>query len=166
MGEDVSYVGFPMEGGQGAVINATQIYAISAKSNFKEGAWEFLRYYLTDEYQAEMEWNLSVHMDHFKENANLATQKPFYIDENGDKQEYDETFYMNGESITIPQMTQEQVDKAVNYILSLKKSGYDNTNVMNIINEEMGGFFTGQKSAQEVAAVIQNRVQLYVDENR
>lgn len=166
MGEDVSYVGFPMEGGQGAVINATQIYAISAKSNFKEGAWEFLRYYLTDEYQAEMEWNLSVHMDRFKENANLATEKPFYIDENGDKQEYDETFYMNGESITIPPMTQEQVDKAVNYILSLKKSGYDNTNVMNIINEEMGGFFTGQKSAQEVAAVIQNRVQLYVDENR
>ena len=102
----------------------------------------------------------------FKEAAGQNEGTREYIDENGDKQEYDETFYMNGESITIPQMTQEQVDKAVNYILSLKKSGYDNTNVMNIINEEMGGFFTGQKSAQEVAAVIQNRVQLYVDENR
>lgn len=166
MGEDVSYVGFPMEGGQGALVNANQIYAISSKSNFTEGAWEFLRYYLTEEYQSALEWNLSIHMDRFKENANKATEKPYWIDENGEKQEYEETFYMNGESITIPQMTQEQVDKVVNYILSLKKCGYDNTNVMNIINEEMGGYFSGQKSAQEVAVVIQNRVQLYVDENR
>lgn len=168
MGEDVSYVGFPMEGGQGALINAGQIYTISDRSNFKEGAWQFLRYYLTDEYQSEMtEWNLSIHMNRFKENANKATEKPYWIDEEtGEKHEYEETFYMNGESIPIPQMTQAQVDKVVNYILSLKKCSYDNTNVINIINEEMGGYFSGQKSAQEVAGVIQNRVQLYVDENR
>lgn len=165
MGEDVSYVGFPMEEGQGALINANQIYAISSRSNFTEGAWEFLRYYLTDEYQSTMEWNLSIHMNRFKENAYKAMERPYWIDENGEKVEYDETFYMNGESITIPQMTQEQVDKVVNYILSLKKCGFDNTNVTNIINEEMGGFFSGQKTAQEVAAVIQSRVQVYVDEN-
>ena len=167
MGEDVSYVGFPMEGGQGAFVSANQIYAISSKSNFKEGAWEFLRYYLTEEYQSEQtEWSLSVHLKLFKENANKATEKPYWIDENGEKQEYDETFYMNGESIVIPQMTQAQVDKVVNYILSLKKCSYNNNNVTNIINEEMGGFFSGQKSAKDVAAVIQNRVQLYIDENR
>ncbi len=167
MGADVSYVGFPMEGGQGAFVSANQIYAISSKSNFTEGAWEFLRYYLTDEYQSEQsEWSLSVHMNLLKENANKATEKPYWIDENGEKQEYDETFNMNGESIVIPQMTQAQVDKVVNYILSLKKCSYSNTDVMNIINEEMGGFFSGQKSAKEVAMVIQNRVQLYIDENR
>lgn len=165
-GEDVSYVGFPMEGGQGAIINANEIYGISSRSNYTEGAWEFLRYYLGKEYQSELQWNLSIHKDRFLEMANEATQKPYWIDENGEKHESEETFYLNGESIVLPQMTQAQVDKVVNYIFSLKKSGYNNENVMNIINEEMGGFFSGQKSAKEVAAVIQNRVQLFVDENR
>lgn len=166
-GEDVSYVGFPMEDGQGACISANNTYAISAKSNYIEGAWQFMRYYLTEEYQADLDWNLSVHMKYFKENAQLATERPFWEDpETGEKEYYDENYYINGESIVIPPMSQEQVDKVVNYILSLKKCAYYNTNVMNIINEEMGGFFTGQKSAQEVAGVIQNRVQLYVDENR
>lgn len=166
-GEDVSYVGFPMEGGQGASINANNNYAISSKCNYIEGAWEFMRYYLTDEYQSELSWNLSVNMKYFKENAQLATERPYWEDpETGEKEYYDDTFYLNGESIVLPPMSQEQVDKAVNYILSLKKPTYYNSNVMNIINEEMGGFFSGQKSAQEVAGVIQNRVQLYVDENR
>lgn len=168
MGEDVSYVGFPMEGGQGALINANQLYAISDRSSFKEGAWQFLRNYLTDEYQSEnTEWYLSVHMNRFKENANKAMEKPYWIDEEtGEKHEYEDTFYLNGESIPLPQMSQAQVDKVVNYILSLKNCSYDNTSVINIINEEMGGYFSGQQSAQAVAGVIQNRVQLYVDENR
>lgn len=167
-GEDVSYVGFPMEGGQGACVSAGNMYAISSKSNYKEGAWEFLRYYLTEEYQAEnASWTLSIHKKIFMDNAQLATERPFWEDpETGEKEYYDDTIYMNGESIVIPPMSQAQVDKVVNYIFSVKKSRYYNNNVMNIINEEMGGFFSGQKSAQEVANIIQNRVQLYVDENR
>lgn len=166
-GEDVSYVGFPMEGGQGAFLNADGLYAISAKCSYTEGAWEFLRYYLTDEYQSELSWNLSVNMKYFKENAQEALEKPYWEDpETGEREYYDEYFNMNGESIVLPQMTQEQIDKAVNYILSIKNCYYSNQNVMNIINEEMGGYFSGQKTAQEVAGIIQNRVQLYVDENR
>ena len=54
---------------------------------------------------------------------------------------------------------------AVAMIESIKKHPYLNDDIMNIINEDMGAFFSGQKSAQEVAGIIQNRVQLYVDVN-
>ena len=63
-------------------------------------------------------------------------------------------------------LTQEQVDEIVAFILSIDKCYYYNESVMNIINEEMPAFYTGQKTAQEVAKTIQNRAQLYVDENR
>ena len=43
---------------------------------------------------------------------------------------------------------------------------YYNESVLNIINEEMGSFYSGQKSAADAAAIIQSRVQLYVDESR
>jgi hypothetical protein len=35
-----------------------------------------------------------------------------------------------------------------------------------IIREETGALFAGQKTAREVAEIIQNRVQVYVNENR
>ena len=41
-----------------------------------------------------------------------------------------------------------------------------NSNVMAIIAEEAEAFYKGQKSAAEVADVIQRRIQNYVDENR
>ena len=52
------------------------------------------------------------------------------------------------------------------FILSIDKCYYYNEDIINIVNEEMDAFFTGQKSAQEVAKIIQNRAQIYVNENR
>ena len=34
-----------------------------------------------------------------------------------------------------------------------------------IISEDVEGYFQGQKSAQDVAKIIQSRAQIYVDEN-
>ena len=98
--------------------------------------------------------------------AQKGTERSFWINEDGTKEEYDDTFYMNGEEIKLDPLSQEQVDRMVEFILSIDKCYYYNDSVMNIINEEMPAFYTGQKTAQEVAKTIQNRAQLYVDENR
>jgi len=166
IGEDVSYVGFPTESGQGSYVNAFNSYAISAKSPNLEGAWDFMRYYLTEEYQSTLEWGLPIHKEYFLKNAQKALEKPYYLDENGNKVEYDETYWVNNESIVLPQMTQAQIDKVVNFIFSIQKGYYSNNEIMTIINEEIEPFYSGQKSAQEVAQVIQNRAQLFVDVNR
>lgn len=164
-GEPVSYIGFPTESGQGSYIELDQAYTISAKSKHKDVAWEFLRYYLTDEYQSELTYTLPIQRKYFMEQAQEATKRPYWIDMDGNKQEYDDTFWMNGEVITIPPMSQEQVDAAVAMIESITKHPYVDRDLMNIINEDMGAFFSGQKSAKEVADTIQNRAQLYVDVN-
>lgn len=165
-GEEVSYIGFPTESGMGAYVQAGEAYAISARSANIDGAWQFLRYYLTDEYQSELNWGMPIQMKYFMESAQEATKRPYYLDENGEKKEYDDTYYINGEEIILDPMTQEQVDDVVNYIFSINKCYYGNTDITNIINEEIPSFFTGQKSAQEVAKVIQSRAQIYVDERR
>ncbi len=166
-GEDISYIGFPTASGQGSVIDVGDTYCISAKSANQDAAWEFLRYYLTDEFQDEMNYGLSIQKDNFDAKAKEALERPYYIDyETGEKVEYDETIYINGEEIKLSPMSQEQLDEAVNMICSVEKATYNNQELMNIINEEMGGFYAGQKTAQEVAGIIQSRVQLFVDENR
>lgn len=165
-GEPVTFIGFPTESGKGSFIIANQSYVLSAKSANLEGAWEFVRYYLMDEYQNGEDWGLPVNKQSFMERAQLATQKPTYTDENGNEVEYEDTFYVNGEEIPLAPLSQEQVDQVVEFILSVDRAYYYNEKVFNIINEEIGGFFAGQRSAKDVADVIQSRAQVYVDENR
>ncbi|MBO5335964.1 MAG: extracellular solute-binding protein [Lachnospiraceae bacterium] len=164
-GEDISYIGFPTDSGKGSTLMANYQYVLSAKSDNLAGAWEFVRYYLTDEYQQELEYELPVNKAVFVEKAKQAMEKPYYMDENGEKVEYEDTIYINEESIPIPTMSQEQLDEFVAFIESVDKKTYYNEAVMNIINEEAAAFFEGQKSAADVAGIIQSRVQIYVNEN-
>ena len=163
-GDDVKFVGFPTESGKGAYIQSGTTYALSAKSANLDGAWQFVRYYLTDEYQNEV-FYFPVNKALFLEKSKAALERPYWVDENGEKQYYDNTMNINGEEIVVSPLNQEQLDKVVEYIESVNNRYYYNESVANIVNEEMGAFYSGQKSAQDVANIIQSRVQIYVDEN-
>lgn len=164
--EEVNYIGFPSASGERAILSCYSTYALSAKSKNLDGAWEFLRYYLTEEYQGGQQYNLPTNKKVFDEMAKNGMQKPFYIDGEGNKVEYDMYFDINGESVILDPLSQEQVDQLVDVITSAKKKNYSNTDIENIINEETAAFFEGQKSAKDVAQIIQSRAQIFVDEHR
>ena len=151
-GADVSYIGFPCGNGSGAYIRAQEAYAISAHSKYLRGAWEFLRYYLTDEYQSNLETGLPVQKKYFLESSLKILNK-------------NQNHYTNAESGTPECLTEEQLAKLIQFILSTDRCYYTNEDIMNIVIEEAGAFFSGNKTAQETAEVIQRRVQLYLDEN-
>lgn len=165
-GEDVSYVGFPNAGGQGSVIQTNTTYALAAGSADLEEAWNFMRYYLTDEYQKALEWELPINKKYFDERAEKATQKPTYTDENGKEVENDYTWWINDESVVLDPLTAQQLEEVKSFVSSVTKRAYYNQDVQNIIDEEMEAFYQGQKSAKDVAGVIQSRAQIFVNENR
>ena len=168
IGEEVSYTGFPTEGGNGSYIMSSVTYVLSAKSKNLDEAWNFMRYYLTEEVQKEANY-FPVRKDMFYEKSKEATQRRTYeyTDENGETHtEYEDmSIWINGESVPYDPLSQEQLDELIAFIESVHNPYYYNEEVMNIINEEIDGFFTGQKPARDVADVIQRRVQNYVDEN-
>lgn len=170
MGDDVSYVGFPTDTGNGSVLGADTSYVISAKSKCLDGAWDFVRYYLTDEYQIGdgqnvSYWGLPVSKKAFFEKAKDVTCKSYWVDEEGKKQEYDDYFSINGEEIVIEPLSQAQYDEMVNFIQSVTKRSYYNEELQKIVTEGVEPFFAGQKSAADVAKIIQSRAQVYVNEN-
>lgn len=169
-GEDVSFVGFPTESGNGSYIQCSNTYVLSAKSKHLDAAWDFMRYYLTDEYQKNSVSYFPVQKEAFYEKSKEALERPYwtYEDENGEtvKEYYDLTIYINGEDVPYDPLTQEQLDQVIAFIESVHNPYYYNEEIMNIINEEAEAFFSGQKDAKAVAELIQSRVQLYVDENR
>lgn len=163
-GEDVSFVGFPSDNGSGSCITPTLQLTMSSNSKVKDGCWEFMRYFLTDEYQNTIDGNWPVSMDKINELAAAAKKKPVYIDENGKEQEYDDTYYIGDSEIIIDPMTDDEVNAVLDYVNSVTQVGSYNDAVINIIQEEAAAFFSGQKSAKEVADIIQSRVQIYVNE--
>ena len=164
-GEEISYIGFPSNTGNGAVVEAGEQYLISAKSENIDGAWEFVRYYLTEEYQKEL-LMLPVNKDVFVERAIEATRNPYTVDRNGNKTEYEYKLSIGGESVVLPNMTEEQVNEFVEFVENIDKCVYYDEDIEAIINEEVASFLADQKSAAEVAKIIQSRVELYVNENR
>lgn len=166
-GEEVSFVGFPSENKKGSVINSNLSFAISAKSKNQEGAWEFVRYYLTDEYQnSDKNWGLPVQKKAFMDRAEQALSRPFYMDDTGKKIEYDDSIYINDEEVVLPPMSRELMEEIVAFVESVDKTSYYNQDIQNIIDEETAAFFAGQKSASDVAGIIQSRAQIYVNESR
>lgn len=167
-GEPITPIGFPTDEGNGAVAMADAQYAISAKSKNKEGAWEFLRYYLTEEYQTsdELSWRLPVLKSAVETMMEEAQERPYWEDEDGNKQYYDNTWYLNNEEILIEPMTKEEAQSLYEYILSVNKAYYADEALCEIIEEEAAAYYAGQKTAAEVAEIIQSRAKIYISESR
>ena len=168
IGEPITFVGFPTAEGNGSIITiSSNAFAMSSRSAYKDAAWEFIRYYLTDEYQNSEElYEMPIVKSAFEKKAALAMEKPYWLDENGNKVEYDDTYYINNEEIIMEPFTQEEVDEISEFIFSVNKVSRFDDEIRKIILEEAESFFAGSKSAQEVAKIIQSRAQIFIDENR
>ena len=157
IGEDIAYVGYPSESREGSCIRVCGMsFAMSAESDKLGGAWEFVRVFLTEDFQRDELYgvngsSLPIRQDIFDERAQRAATQEGYC-------------FINGEFIPVPPMTQEQIDRAQDFIKGLHNIAFEDEVIMNIIYEEAESLFRRQKSAEDVAGLIQDRVQLYLDE--
>ena len=164
-GEDITLIGFPVDEGMGAGLSLSNSMAISALSKNQDAAWEFVKTFFTEEYQDTLEYEFPTRISNLKKLEEKAWEKPYYLDENGNKQEYDDYFYVNGKEIPVEPMTPEETAVLMDYLMSLNKlCVYDET-LYNIITEETASYFAGQKTAEEVAGIIQSRAKIYISEN-
>lgn len=163
-GEDITFVGMPTENGNGSVILLSYQFAIMEKSTNKKGAWEFIRTLLN----AGSYNGIPVTVSAFETVREEALEKPFFIDENGNKEYMSETIHdwAADRDVTIVPMTESQADYYADFVtgitVALPFSG--ETAVSNIIREETAAFFAGEVSAEDCAAMIQNRVSIYLSE--
>ena len=165
-GEPITAVGFPVQEGVGNVIMCDMNFAISAKSSYQQEAWEFIKYYLTPEYQDNISYGWPVLQSSLDARMQAALERPFYLDENGQKVEYDDTYYIGGMEITLDPLTESDCERVRGFLNSATEVYAYDTAIMNIVNEEAAPYFDGQKTAAEVADIIQSRIYIYVNENK
>ncbi|MBD5139750.1 MAG: extracellular solute-binding protein [Ruminococcus sp.] len=169
-GEPITFKGFPGASGNGAVFNAYTEIAITSKASNPDGAWNFVKYFLSDEYQDIFTTNDSyrfpIKKSALEKLAEAAKERPYWEDEDGNKEYYDNTYWNGSSSINIGVNTDEDNQRLIDFINSTENISRNDDQVNNIINEEAGAFFDGQKSAADVAEIIQNRVSNYIAESR
>lgn len=162
---EATAIGFPSRTGDSAVISTSGLpFAIFSNGNV-DGAWSFAREVFTEEYQNSIEYDIPVLESAFDKWAAKGMERNYYENEDGTIEYYDNYYYIDDVEYVIPVMTQADVDAMKNMITSCSKSQYYNQDIYDIIEEEASACFSGQKTAKEVAGIIQSRVQLYINEN-
>ena len=167
-------IGFPAsDGSAGCMLIPYGAYAITVKSDLKEGAWAFIESLLASQ-DAEASFFPSK-KDTLAEKAADAVTPEYLTDEAGEillgengepipKESGMAIAYSDWEyTYHIP--TREEADLILRLIEAAKPVSFSEANeVVKIINEEAEGYYLGQKTAEEVMEIIQNRVRIYVNE--
>lgn len=166
-GEPVSYIGFPTAEGSGSAANVEFTLAISEESAFKDEAWEYVSYFIGDEYQESVENGFPVKLSAMDKKAEAAMQPNTYVDEvTGEEEVEDNYFWIGDEEIILALPTKEECQYVIDCIKNIdcRRRSYDD--ITAIIEEDAAAYFDGQKTAEQVAETIQSRVKIFVSEKR
>lgn len=175
-GGEVAYIGYPNSNGDsGTYLETGSGLAITTKCSDKEGAWNFMEHYLSAE-QERYSGGFPSNKKAFAEARAKATEIKYILDENGEK-----ILDENGEPLTegggggigygddwtymYHVTTDDEADRLEALIKIAKTYTGTDSEIMKIITEESEAFFKGQRNAKDVAGIIQNRAQVYVNEN-
>lgn len=194
-GEDISFVGFPGSGASnatGSVISTGSEIAVSSKSKYKDGAWEFIKLVLdnavgeqdsgnygvaitSDASVAEAAdeavkritsqyYGLPVVKSQLQALGQQATIPQTYTDTDGTVQQVDNTYYVGNTEVKVNLITQDEVNMLIDYFSTVDTIARYDESLTDIINEEANAYFKGTKSVDEAASLIQSRASIYLSE--
>lgn len=168
LGGNLVFKGFPCESKDGNALIVDSGIAMSSKCRDKEGAWQFMRILLTEEYQNEgWFWGFPTNKAVFDEMVEEAMTPTTYVDEHGNTVEEPKMeWYVDNSPVTVYSMTEEEHQMFMDLLARTDRLMTYDSSIMDIIREEAAVFFSGQKTAQECADVIQSRVEIYVNEQK
>ncbi len=169
--EDAAPVGFPNSSGITGIIYADSSFAICSTSDNVDGAWEFVRSFITEDAQMPEEdgyyYRIPILKAAVEELVERMTERSYYLDDDGERVYYDNTTWIDGVEIVIDPATEEEAQKWLDYIYSVNtKASSASEDVTNIIFEEAEAYFNGQKTVDEVCEIIQSRMSLVISENQ
>lgn len=174
-GGSVTYKGFPTSEGVGNVMYLQNCYGMSSACKNKDAGWQFLRGFLSEDYQ-EDQYGMPTNRNAFEKKMVTAMTPEyekdengnFMLDENGEKIMVVRSSWRDdqGNEVNFCALSEEDAAKIREAVLSADRLVTTNTEIIEIVQEMCKAYFAGQKSADEVARLIQSKVSIYVNEHR
>jgi len=155
-GGDIVFKGLPAENRNGFSLTTYTGFAITNKCRDVDGAWEFLRTFLNEDWQNESIW---YGMPTNKNAFNKLLEKAMTEDEYGSR-----FMSWDGFMLEMETLTQADADQIMALIDSASGSVGQDDALWTIISECASDFFSGKSTAQDAARIIQNRASIYISE--
>ncbi|MDE6931391.1 MAG: extracellular solute-binding protein [Oscillospiraceae bacterium] len=165
-GGRAGFVGYPTaDGSVGSFFSIeSERLAMSANCKNKDAAWDFLRKMLLPQYVSaegirieESNYMFPVNQTdfrkHFEHEQSISYKAPVYAG-------------LGSPIYDFPPMEEADYDRLMDFINRIDKLGIYNQKLLDIIAEPCEAYFSGDKSLDETVALIQNRVTLYVNEQK
>lgn len=178
-GRYITFKGYPMEDGScGSSFMIRGGLAMSSTCKDKEGAWSFIRQLLLPAGETDGGWGMSgfpVNKEDFEAEAQEAMKVEYITDGEGNQvldldgnpiQESKGGWGWATLDIDIQATTQQEYDQIMELYNTITSVYSTDTKIAEIVNDVAGSYFAGDKSLDEAADLIQNRVRTYVNENR
>ena len=166
-GGQVSFVGYPTaDGSIGSSFIPKRNLAMSSVCQDKEAAWEFLRQMILPKYDQDMirEGNgplcIPINREDHDNVKRVAQSDRFVPKGRGFGKRPDNV------RVEYHKVTDEEWERYETLVNSITRAGMYDTNIYNIVWEAAGAYFAGDKTLDETVALIQNRVTLYINEQR
>ena len=157
--EDVTYVGYPVADGKGngGKFCCDYTVAISANTPYADECWGIIESLLSESSQDEVDYSFPVRRSSFDKVCERSKQRA---------DEYvSGVVYMRGDKeVKIPPVPDGFIDEMRSYIDGITSISEYDQQVSDIVSEEAGAYFAGDKTAEKAAENIQSRVSLYISE--
>jgi len=159
-GGDLVIKGFPKINRDGNDFVPMSCLAITSNCSDIDAAWEFVRIFLTEDYQRNgtPDWMFpasKVVFDQRLEKAMIPTEGS------------GSASFSGGGMLEIenPELSQAEADTVRAFIDSITRMWYRDTSLETIVSESAEDFFNGMTTASEAARVVQSRVTVYISEH-
>ncbi len=166
-GQEVAYIGFPVEGVSGTILKPCgPVLAISRSSDHKEAAWDFIRWCLSASAQGGLSSGFPVCRNALEEQLAQAMEIEYETDQSGAVRPVAkaQVIFEGEDPAPIYCITQAQAQSLLELIGSAQICSMVDRTIYNILMEEAEYYFNGAKSLEEVKDVIQSRISMYVSE--
>lgn len=136
----------------------SRLLMLNANAANRDGAWEFVRFLLSEDAQEKLTETLDGYMP-VKRSVFEALMEKEMAEGPADNLAKEGMVFQGS-------LTRERVDEIEAFFESARALPYRTEPILELIQEESREYFNGSKSIEQVADSIENRVQMYLNEQR
>ncbi len=151
---DITLSGYPMvqDEGNGGIFHPVFTICINAQSSEHEAIWDFMKFFLTEDYQKHLTESMPIHKNaleyKYEEAEGMVTA----------------TVGMFPDTSFIGELETWESDILRDYVDGIRTCWYFDAQIHDILMEEVEKLLAGDQTPQECAEMMQSRVSIYLSE--
>ncbi|SNT22068.1 Signal transducer regulating beta-lactamase production, contains metallopeptidase domain [Anaerovirgula multivorans] len=159
--DEVSFYGYPTLNNATYNFDSGEMYGINSQTKYKEEAWEFIKYLISEEIQCYQQ----LYSIPINKRAREIKIEDRFADAEDMMNKYGDLYGYQVTSLDkIKKQLTDNVEKLNEILPKLNHTNMNDIQVDEIIEEEVRRFFNGERSAEETAEAIQRKVEMYFKE--